>query len=215
MASKSSCWADEDEEMFDLEKEAAEEKEVEGLKKKAANVDEHIKDLKKTAKQEDGDDDVASVDKNEPQEGEPEQTEKGELPFQPIAELTAERIAKRQKQLDLGKATTGYRNYIKAVPKDKRADAQQNARDQQATLGLQSPQVAAVVAQLGLGRRGDCRSGGGSVKPPLKEKRQRQHCFRFGCSLLFDFGIGLWDDDLKEEGVAFCTEEAARGDQYQ
>mmetsp|Transcript_38949 Transcript_38949/g.62751 ORF Transcript_38949/g.62751 Transcript_38949/m.62751 type:complete len:301 (-) Transcript_38949:2029-2931(-) len=59
----------------------------------------------------DFDDDVSSASETE----ETEATEK-----QPIEELTEERIIKRQKQIDFGKATEGYMNYLAKVPKNKR-----------------------------------------------------------------------------------------------
>ena len=46
---------------------------------------------------------------------------KKRLPFQPIEELTEARLAKRQRQIDIGKSTDGYANYLSKVASENRA----------------------------------------------------------------------------------------------
>ena len=50
-------------------------------------------------------------------------TPKGGVPYVPQP-LTQQRIEKRQRQIDIGKSSTGYQNYIQKVPKDSRVEGE-------------------------------------------------------------------------------------------
>ena len=50
-------------------------------------------------------------------------TPKGGVPYVPQP-LTQQRIEKRQRQIDIGKSSTGYQNYIQKIPKDSRVEGE-------------------------------------------------------------------------------------------